>query len=214
MPVAGRPYELREGDLVQVRHTLQHPGHGSLRNGTTAEVAAIDPDARQLDLRLDDDTVVTLTEQQVEEAELRLGYVQHPFLAQGQTTDTTHLIIGERVTREATYVGLTRARQTTDIYAASAPAAELGGDRVQALAERMNRTEPELPSIRSPLAHESAITAATDVGPSAEDGSRGELTRARPERPWRAWPRPPDEAVLDREPGERLERGGDIGWEP
>ncbi|MGO9794303.1 MAG: hypothetical protein ACLP8S_33705 [Solirubrobacteraceae bacterium] len=54
------------------------------------------PDARALDLRLDDGAELTLTEQQTADADLRLVYVQHPFPAQGQTTDTTHLIIGER----------------------------------------------------------------------------------------------------------------------
>jgi len=157
LPVEGRPYELHEGDLVQVRRTIQHPDRGPLRNGTAAKVAAVDPDARALDLQLNDRTVLTITEQQAADADLRLAYVQHPFPAQGQTTDTTHLIIAEHATHEGSYVGLTRARESTDIYAAALDVAP-DLDRLQQLAEHMARSEPDLPSIRTPLAHETTLT--------------------------------------------------------
>ncbi len=45
LPVPGRPYQLRAGDHVQIRRTIQHPEHGPLRNGTTAEITAVDPDS-------------------------------------------------------------------------------------------------------------------------------------------------------------------------
>ena len=48
---------------------------------------------------------------------MRLAYVQHPFPAQGQTTDTTHLIASEHATQQGTYVALTRARHRTHIHA-------------------------------------------------------------------------------------------------
>jgi conjugative relaxase-like TrwC/TraI family protein len=159
----GRPYELREGDLVQVRRTLQHPEQGLLRNGTAGEVTAVDPDARTLDLRLDEEVVLRLSEEQAAEADMRLAYVQHPFPAQGQTTDTTHLIIAEHATREGSYVGLTRAREATDIYTGSTPDPGSERDRLQALAEHMSRTEPDVPSIRTPLKHESAMAAEADT---------------------------------------------------
>ncbi|MGO9900114.1 MAG: AAA family ATPase [Solirubrobacteraceae bacterium] len=73
LPIPGRPYELHAGDLVQVRRTLQHPGHGPLRNGTAAQITAVHPDARALDLRLDDGAELTLTEQQTVDADLRLA---------------------------------------------------------------------------------------------------------------------------------------------
>ncbi len=159
----GRPYQLREGDLVGVRRTIQHPDHGALRNGSGAEVSAVDMEARALELRLDDGAVLTLTEQQATDADLRLAYVQHPFPAQGQTSDTTHLIISEHASREGSYVGLTRARQSTDIYAAGSPDPAPDRDALQELAEHMSRTEPDLPSIGIPLAHESALVENTDI---------------------------------------------------
>jgi conjugative relaxase-like TrwC/TraI family protein len=163
LPIPGRPYEVREGDLVQIRRTIEHPEREALRNGTAGEIATVNLDARAFDLRLGDDVVVRLTEQQAADAELRLAYVQHPFPAQGQTTDTTHLIISDHATREGSYVGLTRARQATDIYTGNALDAGPDRDRLQALAEHMSRTEPDVPSIRTPLKHESAITAETDA---------------------------------------------------
>jgi hypothetical protein len=61
--------------------------------------------------------VVGLDAQQLDRADVRLAYVQHPFPAQGRTSDTAHLIVAERATQEGSYVGLTRARDRTMIYA-------------------------------------------------------------------------------------------------
>ncbi|PZS11304.1 MAG: hypothetical protein DLM64_06850, partial [Solirubrobacterales bacterium] len=201
LPAPGRPYQLREGDLVGVRRTLGHPHHGPLRNGTAAELSAVDMDARALELRLDDGAVLTLTEQQAAAADLRLAYVQHPFPAQGQTTDTTHLIISEHASREGSYVGLTRARQSTDIYTANAPEPGSARERLHDLAEHMSRTEPDLPSIHTPLAHETAITAENDTR-TAGDGIgqiRSEVASdPKPETPVRASERTEDIAERDR----------------
>lgn len=159
----GRPYRLHPGDQVQIRHTIQHPDRGHLRNGTSAHVTQVDPRAGELELKLADGTRLQLAEQQIADADLRLAYVQHPFPAQGQTTDTAHLIIAEHATREGTYVALTRARHETHVYAAETadPASELDG--LQNLANRVNRTEPEMPSIETSLAHERATAAATQA---------------------------------------------------
>jgi conjugative relaxase-like TrwC/TraI family protein len=152
LPIPGRPYQLREGDQVQIRHTIQHLEHGSLRNGTAAQISAIEMDSKALKLRLADGSELTLSLQQTADAELRLAYVQHPFPAQGQTTDTTHLIIAEHATREGTYVALTRARSSTHIHAGNTIDSAIDGDRLQGLAEHLNRTEPDAPSIRTELA--------------------------------------------------------------
>ena len=172
LPVPGRPYDLHQGDLVQIRRTLQHAEHGTLRNGTAARITRIDSAARTLDLRLHDGSKLILTEQQAADADLRLAYVQHPFPAQGHTTETTHLIIAEHPTREGTYVGLTRARHTTDIYATQAPESLLEQDRLQALADRMSRTDPDLPSIQTPLAHETNLHTTADIAASPTHEAR------------------------------------------
>jgi hypothetical protein len=159
LPVPGRPYALHPGDEIQIRRTIPHPEHGQLRNGTAAHIATIDPAGRTVTLQLADEQNVTLDGDQVARADVRLAYVQHPFPAQGQTTDTAHLIIAEHATREGSYVALTRARERTHIHAASPVDEPSDGDRLKALSDRMSRTEPDLPSIHTPLAHESDIRA-------------------------------------------------------
>ena len=159
IPAPGRPYSLHPGDEVQIRRTINHPDHGPLRNGTTALIRDIDPDAQTIELTLPTGQPVNLSIDQADAAQLRLAYVQHPFPAQGLTTDTAHLIVSAHATREGTYVALTRAREETHLYAEEPIDSERDGDRLQALADRISRTEPDLPSIAIPLEHEPTITA-------------------------------------------------------
>jgi hypothetical protein len=164
VPVPGRLYELHPGDHVQARRTIiHHHDQGQLRNGTTAVISSVDPRSHALDLRLADGTEVRLQAGEIAQADLRLAYVQHPFPAQGRTTDTAHLIVAGNATREGSYVALTRARDETHIYTADAPDQSAGIDRLQEVAERINRAEPELPSIQTPLAHEAELRTALET---------------------------------------------------
>ena len=168
IPVSGRPYSLHAGDEVQIRRTINHPDHGPLRNGTTALIRDIDPGAQAIELTLPTGQPVDLTVEQADAAQLRLAYVQHPFPAQGVTTDTAHLIVSAHATREGTYVALTRAREETHLYANESVDSDRDGDRLQELADQISRTEPDLPSIAIPLEHEPSITATPvrrDPGP-------------------------------------------------
>jgi hypothetical protein len=122
-------------------------------------------------------------------AATRLAYVCHPFRAQGQTTDTTHVIATRLSTAEGSYVGLTRARSRTHVYAAT-DELELqpGAPREPALAtlaERLGRSVPEMPSIRVPLAHEQRVErehterTGTDPRPASIGELRAERDRLR-----------------------------------
>jgi hypothetical protein len=159
IPAPGRPYNLHPGDQVQIRRTINHSDHGPLRNGTTALIRDVDPDAQTIELAPPSGIPVSLNIDQADAARLRLAYVQHPFPAQGLTTDTAHLIVSAHATREGTYVALTRAREETHLYAEESADSDRDGDRLQPLAERISRTEPELPSIAIPLEHDRTITA-------------------------------------------------------
>jgi hypothetical protein len=159
--VSGRPYGLRAGDEIQVRRNLTHPKHGRIANGTNGTITAINPETPGAIIELSDGRHVALAQDELDRGEVRLAYVQHPFPAQGQTTDTAHLIIGPQATREGSYVGLTRARERTHIYAQTPPDANEPAERLRVLAERMSQTEPEIASIDTPISHEEAIARAT-----------------------------------------------------
>lgn len=160
LPVAGRPYGLRAGDEIQVRAPIRHPELGRVENGTTAHVAAVDTAGASAEVRLDDGRRASFDRELLDAGEVRLPYVQHPFPAQGATADTCHLICDRHATAEGTYVALTRARDHTHIYA-GADRLEVesfegssGEHLIDALAERMARGEPEMPSIALPIDHE------------------------------------------------------------
>ena len=159
MPLTGRPYGLRANDDIVVRAPVQHPDLGSVRNGVTGHVIDVDAEAGTATLRLSDGREAAFDRGLLDTGQVRLAYVSHPFPAQGRTTDTTHVIAGPLSTAEGSYVALTRAREHTHLYASS-DQLELPEQRepaIAALAERLGRSEPDLPSIRVPLAHEQHV---------------------------------------------------------
>jgi conjugative relaxase-like TrwC/TraI family protein len=159
LPLTGRPYHLHPGDHIQIRRTIPHPHHGQLRNGTRATIHHIHPANQTATLQFADGQTATLDRDQLDRAQIRLAYVQHPFPAQGQTTDTTHLIITDHTTHAGNYVALTRARDTTHIHAAlNTLERNNPNDHLTALADRMSRQEPDLASITTPLAHEHQLS--------------------------------------------------------
>ncbi len=162
----GRPYQLRPGDEIQIRHTVTLRD-GPLRNGSTATITGIDPRAGQLSMQLADDRTIVMDREQIRQADLRLAYVQHPVPAQGLTTDTTHLIVADHATAEGTYVALSRAREETHIHVGQELLA--GGERgpIERLAEHVGRSEPEIPSIAVPLEREEWLHPAREVGAEA-----------------------------------------------
>jgi conjugative relaxase-like TrwC/TraI family protein len=172
--VAGRPYRLHEGDEVQVRRTISLPDHDQIRNGSTTVIVAVDEETQAVRLRLADEREITLERPTIDRADLRLAYVQHPFPAQGATSDTAHLIVGEHATREGTYVAITRARQTTHIHASwEHLTADTQQKPITRLAALLGQSEPDLPSIATPLAHERRVEYG-DRPESREEGQRPE----------------------------------------
>jgi conjugative relaxase-like TrwC/TraI family protein len=177
LPLSGRPYGLHAGDEIQLRASIPHPDHGTLRNGTTATITTIDPDDQTVALALNDGREVTLTRSQLDLAQARLAYVQHPFPAQGTTTDTTHLIISEHPTQEGTYVALTRARDHTHLYAATD---QLDAEQppLPQIAHRVSATDPDIPSVALPLAHEGVIQADIERATGDREDARADSRHA------------------------------------
>ena len=162
LKIPGRPYRLRAGDEIQIRHTITLPD-GPVRNGTTATITAIKP-AAGLTIKLTDGQIIQMTRAQAEQADLRLAYVQHPVPAQGVTTDTTHLIIAEHTTAEGTYVALTRARHRTDIHVNHEILQDSELQPLERLAEQVGRSEPEVPSIAIPVAAQRILQRDSELG--------------------------------------------------
>jgi conjugative relaxase-like TrwC/TraI family protein len=186
VPLTGRPHGLRSGDEIVVRAPIQHPDLGSIRNGVSGHVVDVDAEAGAATLRLSDGREASFDRGLLDAGQVRLAYVSHPFPAQGRTTDTTHVIAGPLSTAEGSYVALTRARDRTHLYASS-DQLELPEQRARAiavLAARLGRSDPDLASIRTPLAHErhlerehAQLTLPTDV-----DQSGGSVEQLRAER--------------------------------
>ncbi|MGH2916562.1 MAG: MobF family relaxase [Solirubrobacteraceae bacterium] len=241
LPLAGRPYGLRSGDLIQIRRGLDHPTLGRVANGATGQIIDIDGD--QATVALSDGRQGVLSRQQADQASVRLAYVAHPFPAQGHTTDTTHLIVLEHATQEGSYVALTRARHATHIHAPLTP--DDAGDKrerepnaqlelfrqpqpdqdpIAQLAQRMGRSEPEIASIHTPLAHEQHLNdqharqQAPRVWPGRDLDDPPARERVQPTGPGsdaqrRSWPgRDLDRGDVDQAAGR--DRAQDPGPEP
>jgi ATP-dependent exoDNAse (exonuclease V) alpha subunit len=156
-----RPYGLRAGDSLQIRSGTRHPRLGRLTNGMTGRVLDVDPDGKRATIQFANGRSARWTRQQLDDADVRLGYVQHPFPPQGTTSDTTHVITGRHATRHGTYVALTRARDQTRLYSSREhlrlDAVDGVTNVVQALSCSVARDEPAVPSLGTPLTHERRI---------------------------------------------------------
>jgi AAA domain/TrwC relaxase len=161
LALARRPYGLRAGDSLQIRSGTRHPRLGRLNNGMTGQVLDVDPEGERANIRFADGRSAHWARQHLNDADVRLGYVQHPFPAQGTTSDTTHVITGQHATRHGTYVALTRARDQTRLYSSREhlrlDAVDGVTNVVEALSSCVARDEPAVPSLGTPLTHERRI---------------------------------------------------------
>ena len=115
--------------------------------------------------------------EQVEQADLRLAYVQHPVPAQGVTTDTTHLIVADHATAEGTYVALTRAREQT-----AHPRQRRAVGRQRARADRATRRTGRAQRARDPLDRAAAGQASPGFAPGGRSTTRRSPSPRTPER--------------------------------
>lgn len=183
--LAGRPYGLYAGDEIVLRAASVHPQLGAVRNGTRGRVLDVAEDGQHATVALSDGREARWDRGQLDAASARLGYVSHTWPAQGQTVDRAHVIAGEHADANGTYVALTRARESTRLYASTErldDAGEQDGgreDRLARLADRLGRSEPEVPSIAVALAHEQRVERelAEQSAPSPRRSSQDEGSR-------------------------------------
>ena len=178
VPVSQRPYSLHAGDEVVVRAPVRDEDIGAVRNGTRAVVIDVDSERERAGLRLSDARETSWGREQIDAGQVRLAYVQHPFPAQGITTDTAHLIAGPLSTAEGSYVGLTRARETTRVYTAEdqLDLARDGG------ASRQRVRLGSASDARSPRWPRSECRSPTNNGSSTSTSSRPSRSRSSPAR--------------------------------
>ena len=139
-----------------MRRRTWHEQLRRVENGTPGRVLAVEGDRAVLEL--DDGRRGTWTKQQLDQADLRLGYVQHPWPGQGLTVERLHYVHDALANARSTYVAATRPRGEFRLYAARETLERIRDDRDQheldVLAESLGQAEQEAPSIDVPLARD------------------------------------------------------------
>jgi conjugative relaxase-like TrwC/TraI family protein len=103
----------RAGDRVV---TLSPCPDGSMVTSQRAAIEAVDPDAQTLTLRADDGQHVVLVAEDAGADRLGYGYATTVHRAQGATVERAHLF-ADGGGRELAYVAMSRARESTQIWA-------------------------------------------------------------------------------------------------
>jgi len=145
-----RPYALAAGDQVMLTGQLQRPGCERVENGTQGEVLSVDEREQRVVMRTAEQSPRDVDFNTSEFSDVRLAYAQHLYKAQGATVDRALFLTGGWQTdRERAYVGLTRARERTDVYVSREDLGEQGLDTgaIQRLAERMEHSRAQQASV-------------------------------------------------------------------
>jgi hypothetical protein len=85
--------------------------------------------------------------------DIRLGYAQHIYKAQGLTVERSHVLIGGWQTdRERAYVALSRSKEQTDIYTSREDLGEqsMNAGAIERLGEAMSESNAQQASIATP----------------------------------------------------------------
>jgi ATP-dependent exoDNAse (exonuclease V) alpha subunit len=111
LQVAGNTYQT--GDRIV---SLAPSANGQLVTSQRGRVAAVDPDAGSLTVRMDDGRTHALGADQIGPDKLALGYATTVHRSQGATFDTAHLF-ADGGGRELGYVAMSRAHHTAHVHA-------------------------------------------------------------------------------------------------
>ena len=148
------PYSLAAGDQVIFTKPLFQPGQDRVENGTLGTVKDVkDEHSLTIDTKGANEREVNVNTEEFKD--LRLGYAQHVYKAQGLTANNALTLIGGWQTdRERAYVALTRAREQTNIYTAREDLGKQGMnvEAIDRLAERIAESNAQQASITTPVA--------------------------------------------------------------
>ena len=110
------------------------------------------------------------------EQSAELDYAGNVFVSQGRTVDTAHLVVGEDMSRDLLYVGMTRGREQNQMYVKTGPPEP----------QAMSRREREAIT-RERVAEAVALLESGDVeGAVGVDLAPPEPAPTRPRAPWEA----------------------------
>ncbi len=111
LTVGGRSFSA--GDAVM---TLRNDRGLGVINGTRGVVESVNPHERELEVRLDDDRLVSLTSDYVEAGHVTHAYAITGHKAQGMTTERAFVLGDDSMYREWGYVAMSRGREENRLY--------------------------------------------------------------------------------------------------
>jgi hypothetical protein len=144
-------------------------GERRVENGTRGTVLQASSKDNQLLVQTEGANPREVSVNTEQHKDLRLGYAQHVYKAQGLTVDRAHTMIGGWQTdRERAYVAVSRSREQTDIYAAREDLGEQGMDTgaIERLGETIAESHAQQPSIATPAATPAAAARAREHQPA------------------------------------------------
>jgi conjugative relaxase-like TrwC/TraI family protein len=169
--VPDSPYQLAAGDQVIFTKALYQPGgKDRVENGTLGTVKDVhDKENVTIDTHGANQREVNVNTHEFKD--IRLGYAQHVYTAQGLTADKALALIGGWQTdRERAYVALTRGREQTNIYTSRENLGQQGLNQqaIERLAERINQSNAQEASISRDTTNDRTID--TGVGADRQIG--------------------------------------------
>jgi Ti-type conjugative transfer relaxase TraA len=101
------------GDRIM---TLKNTRRLGVKNGTRGTVESVDEVRREVTIRRDDGTAITLPRSYLEAGHLTHAYAMTGHKAQGMTTDKAYVLGDQTLYREWTYVAMSRGRNDNRLY--------------------------------------------------------------------------------------------------
>ena len=168
VPIPDGPYSLAGGDQIIFTKAMFVPSDKRVENGTRGQVVSTNSEENTLTVQTEGARSREVDVNTSEFKDIRLGYAQHVYKAQGLTVERSHVLVGSWQTdRERAYVALSRSKEQTDIYTSREDLGEQGmnAGAIERLGEAMSVSNAQQASIATP-ARQSQPSIAT---PSRED---------------------------------------------
>ena len=162
--------------IYQAEHDV--PAADPARNGNRWRVAAVDADRNRIAARRLSDGARAVFDGDYVREHITHGYAVTVHAAQGVTADTAHAVLGEKATRAALYVAMTRGRESNSAYlyqrvAEASEYSDAGPDGLHVLRRASSRGAAQL--FRQIIATDARAQTAHDL--AAETGRQRLPTR-------------------------------------